>query len=330
MQIVRDLAGYTLGRSDLLRRAMSKKKGDVMQKERQNFVYGNPDEGVPGCIANGIPEQTANKIYDDMIDFAKYAFNKSHAAAYAVVSYQTAFLKYYYPVEFMAALMTSVIDNPRKVAEYIREVVLSKSGNYMIFFPSYQYMEQVEYAVEDMDFPADLLVQGQGMKEQERLEFLEEFEKPRDHSLAAFCVMGGVFSEGIDLKEERLIGAVIVGTGLPMVCVEQEVLRGYFEEKEEAGFDFAYQYPGMNKVLQAAGRVIRTTEDTGVILLLDERFRNREYRELFPREWEDCRIVQRSSLPEVIHSFWERVDCESGSKAGQQEMKSRYSAERYV
>ena len=119
MQIVRDLAGYTLGRSDLVRRAMSKKKGDVMQKERQNFVYGNEAEGVPGCIANGISEQVANKIYDEMIDFAKYAFNKSHAAAYAVVAYQTAYLKYYYPVEFMAALMTSVIDNPGKVAEYI-------------------------------------------------------------------------------------------------------------------------------------------------------------------------------------------------------------------
>ena len=114
MQIVRDLAGYTLGRSDLVRRAMSKKKAAVMEKERQNFVYGNEEEGVPGCIANGISEQTANKIYDDMIDFAKYAFNKSHAAAYAVVSYQTAFLKYYYPVEFMAALMTSVIDNADK------------------------------------------------------------------------------------------------------------------------------------------------------------------------------------------------------------------------
>lgn len=119
MQIVRDLADYTLGRSDLLRRAMSKKKGDVMQKERQNFVYGNADEGVPGCVNNGIDEKTANKIYDEMIDFAKYAFNKSHAAAYAVVSYQTAYLKYYYPVEFMAALMTSVIENPSKVAEYI-------------------------------------------------------------------------------------------------------------------------------------------------------------------------------------------------------------------
>ena len=119
MQIVRDLAGFTLGRSDLLRRAMSKKKGDVMQKERQAFVYGDEEGGVPGCIANGIDEKTSNKIYDEMIDFAKYAFNKSHAAAYAVVSYQTAWLKYYYPVEFMAALMTSMIDNPPKVAEYI-------------------------------------------------------------------------------------------------------------------------------------------------------------------------------------------------------------------
>ena len=119
MQIVRDLAGYTLGRSDLVRRAMSKKKGSVMEKERQNFVYGNGEEGVKGCIANGIDEKTANHIYDEMIDFAKYAFNKSHAAAYAVVSYQTAYLKYYYPVEFMAALMTSVKDNVTKVSEYI-------------------------------------------------------------------------------------------------------------------------------------------------------------------------------------------------------------------
>ena len=119
MQIVRDLAGYTLGRSDLVRRAMSKKKASVMAKERQNFVYGNVEEGVPGCIANGISEEIANKIYDEMTDFAKYAFNKSHAAAYAVVSYQTAYLKYYYPVEFMAALMTSVVEMPNKVAEYI-------------------------------------------------------------------------------------------------------------------------------------------------------------------------------------------------------------------
>ncbi len=119
MQIVRELAGYSYGRSDLVRRAMAKKKASVMEKERRNFVYGNAEEGVKGCIANGIPEQVANKIYDDMTDFAKYAFNKSHAAAYAVVAYQTAYLKCYYPVEFMAALMTSVLDNTGKISEYI-------------------------------------------------------------------------------------------------------------------------------------------------------------------------------------------------------------------
>ncbi len=119
MQIVRELAGYSFGRSDLVRRAMSKKKASVMEKERKNFVYGNSEEGVPGCIAKNIPETVANKIYDEMIDFAKYAFNKSHAAAYAVLSFQTAYLKHYYPVEFMAALMTSIQDNSGKVSEYI-------------------------------------------------------------------------------------------------------------------------------------------------------------------------------------------------------------------
>lgn len=119
MQIVRDLGGYTLGRSDLVRRAMSKKKQSVMEKERANFINGNPEEGVPGCVANGISASVAGRIYENMMDFAKYAFNKSHAACYAVVAYQTAYLKYYYPVQFMAALLTSVIDNPRKVAEYI-------------------------------------------------------------------------------------------------------------------------------------------------------------------------------------------------------------------
>ena len=119
MQIVRDLAGYTLGRSDLVRRAMSKKKASVMERERKNFVYGNPEEGVPGCISNGISEAVANRIFDEMTDFAKYAFNKSHAAAYAVVAYQTAYLKYYYPMEYMASLMSSVMDHVSKISEYI-------------------------------------------------------------------------------------------------------------------------------------------------------------------------------------------------------------------
>lgn len=145
MQIVRDLAGYSLGRSDLVRRAMSKKKTSVMEKERQNFIYGNPEENVPGCISNGIDEKTANKIYDDMIDFAKYAFNKSHAACYAVVAYQTAYLKTYYPVEFMAALMTSVVDNTDKVAGYI---YACRQMNIQMLPPDVN-ISDMEFSVED-------------------------------------------------------------------------------------------------------------------------------------------------------------------------------------
>lgn len=192
----------------------------------------------------------------------------------------------------------------RKVADYIRIVTQSWPGNYMVFFPSYQYMGEIEEILEEEPLKADLLVQGQGMGEAEKAEFLEEFEKERSHSLAAFCVMGGVFSEGIDLKEERLIGVIVVGTGLPMVCVEQEVLKGYFDETEEKGFDFSYQYPGMNKVLQAAGRVIRTPGDRGVILLLDDRFLRRDHLELFPREWEHFQVVNRGNAARCLEDFW--------------------------
>lgn len=192
----------------------------------------------------------------------------------------------------------------RKVADYIRIVTQSRPGNYMVFFPSYQYMDEIEEILEEEPLEADLLVQGQGMGEAEKTEFLEEFEKERSHSLAAFCVMGGVFSEGIDLKEERLIGVIVVGTGLPMVCVEQEVLKGYFDETEEKGFDFSYQYPGMNKVLQAAGRVIRTPGDRGVILLLDDRFLRRDHLELFPREWEHFQVVNRGNAARCLEDFW--------------------------
>lgn len=192
----------------------------------------------------------------------------------------------------------------RKVADYIRIVTQSRPGNYMVFFPSYQYMGEIEEILEEEPLEADLLVQGQGMGEAEKTEFLEEFEKERSHSLAAFCVMGGVFSEGIDLKEERLIGVIVVGTGLPMVCVEQEVLKGYFDETEEKGFDFSYQYPGMNKVLQAAGRVIRTPGDRGVILLLDDRFLRRDHLELFPREWERFQVVNRGNAARCLEDFW--------------------------
>ncbi len=192
----------------------------------------------------------------------------------------------------------------RKVADYIRTVADGKCGNYMVFFPSYQYMAEIEAVFDEEPFGADLIIQGQGMNEAARQEFLAEFEVERDRSLVAFCVMGGVFSEGIDLTEERLIGVIIVGTGLPMVCVEQEILKGYFDETEERGFDFAYQYPGMNKVLQAAGRVIRTQEDEGVILLLDDRFLRRDYLDLFPREWEHYHLVNRGNVGQCIADFW--------------------------
>ena len=190
------------------------------------------------------------------------------------------------------------------IAAYIVSCVQAKKGNYMVFFPSYQYMTEMEAIFEEDPLEADLIVQGQGMGEADRKEFLEEFEREREHSLVAFCVIGGVFSEGIDLKEERLIGVIIVGTGLPMVCVEQEILKGYFDETEERGFDFAYQYPGMNKVLQAAGRVIRTEKDRGVILLLDDRFMREDYQKLFPREWTKYAAVREDGFGEPLSMFW--------------------------
>ena len=176
----------------------------------------------------------------------------------------------------------------------------------MVFFPSYQYLEQVLALAEEEAPELEILVQDSRMTEEKREDFLREFEKKRDRSLAAFCVMGGSFSEGIDLKEDRLIGAIVVGAGLPMVCPEQEILKQYFEETKEGGFACAYQYPGMTKVLQAAGRVIRTGSDRGVILLLDDRFLWREYRELFPREWSDVKRVTLAGVEAELAAFWSR------------------------
>ena len=143
------------------------------------------------------------------------------------------------------------------------------------------------------------------MTEEAREIFLENFEEERDRSLMGFCVMGGIFAEGIDLTEDRLIGAVIVGTGLPQVCRERELLKTYFEGKGQRGFDYAYLYPGMNKVLQSAGRVIRTDEDRGVILLLDDRFGDARYQETFPREWEKIVPCSLSGVKEKLREFWE-------------------------
>lgn len=194
-----------------------------------------------------------------------------------------------------------------RIASYIEKIVSAKKGNYMVFFPSYKFMEQVyEQFLPMAQGRMDCIVQTNGMTEEEREEFLGEFAKEREQSLAGFCVMGGIFGEGIDLKEELLIGAVIVGTGIPQVGNEREILKQYFDKQSGEGFAYAYRYPGMNKVLQAAGRVIRTKEDTGVIALLDERFLLSEYRRLFPREWEDYAVCNRENIGEILEAFWRK------------------------
>lgn len=195
----------------------------------------------------------------------------------------------------------------RKIVEYMRKIVSAHKGNYIVFLPSYQYLKAVESILEEtegLELEFSYMSQASHMSEQDREEFLEEFSEERQDSFVALCVMGGVFSEGIDLKEGRLIGTIIVGTGLPMVCTEQEVLKGYFDEREEKGFDYAYQYPGMNKVMQAAGRVIRTVRDEGIIALLDQRFLNSDYQVLFPREWDGYYEVRLKNVEEVVKGFW--------------------------
>ena len=198
----------------------------------------------------------------------------------------------------------------RKIAEYIAKMSWQKKGNYMVFFPSYRLMEDV-YQVYQDEFYASwvrCISQHASMTELEREEFLEEFSEESDETLVGFCVMGGIFSEGIDLIGDRLIGAAVVGTGLPQVNCEREILKDYYDEKGEQGFDYAYRYPGMNKVLQAAGRVIRTKEDNGTILLMDERFLNRDYRVLFPREWNDAGTCTLGNVEKCLGEFWNRPD----------------------
>lgn len=194
----------------------------------------------------------------------------------------------------------------RRFAEYVLAAVRSRKGNYLVFFPSYRFMEQVYEVLEPQlaREEAECIMQEQYMGEEQRETFLNAFEKGRDKSLIGLCVMGGIFSEGIDLAEEKLIGALIAGTGLPQVCGEREVLKQYFDRKNNRGFDYAYLYPGMNKVLQAAGRVIRTETDRGVVLLLDDRFMLRQYRGIFPREWAEYELCTVRDVGEKLERFW--------------------------
>lgn len=196
-----------------------------------------------------------------------------------------------------------------KMAEYIYELAAGKQGNYMVFFPSYRMLEDIyeifRNKTEERQFEVSCILQSSNMTEQEREEFLEAFQENSAKNLIGFCVMGGIFSEGIDLTGERLIGAAIVGTGLPQVGCEREILKNYYDEKAQNGFAYAYRYPGMNKVLQAAGRVIRTKEDRGVVLLLDERFLQREYLELFPQEWQSYERCTVGNAGQKIRAFWD-------------------------
>lgn len=196
-----------------------------------------------------------------------------------------------------------------RYAFYLKEMSLAKTGNYMAFFPSYRFMEEVyecfQIMVEKENIQIDCLIQAPYMSEEAREIFLEGFEEERNISLMGFCVMGGIFSEGIDLSEDKLIGAAIIGTGLPQVCRERELLKEYFDKKAMRGFDYAYVFPGMNKVQQSAGRVIRTEEDRGIILLLDDRFQEKRYKETFPREWEGYQICNIKNVKEKIQKFWD-------------------------
>ena len=196
-----------------------------------------------------------------------------------------------------------------KITAYIERVVKSRQGNYLIFFPSYEMMEQVYQIFEAGECARNCrsILQGNHMTEEEREDFLNAFREheKEECSLLGFCVMGGVFSEGIDLTGESLIGAIIVGTGLPKICMEREILKQYFDKRGLGGFDYAYLYPGMNKVLQSAGRVIRTATDRGCVILLDERFQKEEYKRLFPREWKQPVYGNLSMISDVLQSFWE-------------------------
>ena len=198
-------------------------------------------------------------------------------------------------------------DEYRRIAEYIRKTGQAQKGNYMVFFPSYKMMQEVYEVFEGLNCgEMETCMQVSGMKEEEREAFLGQFAAEHERSFLAFCVMGGIFGEGIDLKNEQLIGAVVVGTGLPQISNEREILMHYYDERSGEGFDYAYRYPGMNKVLQAAGRVIRTVDDSGVILLLDDRFTRREYESLFPKEWERRSSCTVESVSGYLDAFWEQ------------------------
>lgn len=194
-----------------------------------------------------------------------------------------------------------------KIVEYIYSVINAKNGNYMVFFPSYKYMEVVSNRFAEKYPSVKLCIQTSFMTEEDREIFLKNFSSSQDENILGFGVLGGIFSEGIDLKGDRLIGAIIIGVGLPMICYEKEIIREYYDNKNNLGYEYSYMYPGMNKVLQAAGRVIRTEEDKGVVLLIDERFLQQRYRRLYPKEWEYYNKTNNNNqVKKQVSEFWEK------------------------
>lgn len=194
-----------------------------------------------------------------------------------------------------------------KYATYIRTIVNGKQGNYMVFGPSYKFLEDIYTRYEGFGDDVDIIIQKQNMTEAEREEFLGEFDKVRTKSMVAFCTLGGIFSEGIDLVGGKLIGSIILGAGLPQVGNERKLMSDFFDESGKNGFEYAYLYPGMNKVIQAAGRLIRTKDDVGVIALLDDRFRLLSYRKTFPREWNDAEFTTIDDISLKVTNFWQKM-----------------------
>ena len=193
-----------------------------------------------------------------------------------------------------------------RIGQYIKAITNSRRGNYLVFFPSYTFRDEVEACMEKEE-NVRYIRQESSMTEAQREEFLDAFRE-QDTPTVGFCVMGGIFSEGIDLQNEAVIGVIIVGTGLPQTGSRQEILKSHYEKEGKNGFLFAYLYPGMNKVLQAAGRLIRTSKDYGVIALLDERFLQGSYRSQFPPDWTDMNIVQLSNCTALLEQFWADIE----------------------
>lgn len=265
----------------------------------------NPSGSLKKCIAKGrnavffsatlLPINYYKKLLSgDMEDYAIYAQSVFDVSKRKLLIGNDVTSKY----------TRRNITEYKKIKKYIDYIVTARRGNYLVFFPSYKYLMDVYECCEERE-DTEYIVQYSGMTEEDKEDFLMRFnEKHNGKTLVGFCVMGGVFSEGIDLKEDSLIGAIIVGTGIPSIDTRQQLLRYYFDEKEKLGYEYAYTYPGMNKVLQAAGRVIRTENDCGIIALLDERFLTNHYKVLFPREWSDYVITNVNKVHEEILDFW--------------------------